>query len=128
MILVAATYALVGIVSGALAGRAASHQMRVLWRWAAFVASGVVFAAHMAYERFRLRTAPAMTAWHASLAAALGAFALAAAANVHEHFTASSHRELLIASLAIWPVLVGVPAFLVAWAVAAGLSSRRASR
>ncbi len=128
MILAAATYALVGILSGALAGRAASHQMRVSWRWAAFVASGVVFAAHIAYERFRLRTPSAMTAWHASLAAALGAFALAVAANVHEHFTASSHRGLLIASLLIWPVLVGVPAFLVAWAIAAGLSPRRASR
>jgi hypothetical protein len=69
-----------------------------------------------------------MTAWHRSLAVALGAFALAVAANVHEHFTASSHRGLLIASLVIWPFLVGVPAFLMAWGVAAGLSPRRASR
>ncbi len=128
MILVAAIYALVGILSGALAREAASSQMRVTWRFAAFVVSGIAFAAHIAYEHFRLRASPVMTAWHASSAAALGAFALAVAANVHEHFTASSHRGLLVGALVIWPVLTGVPACLVAWGAAAVLSLRRASR
>ena len=113
---------------GAVLLVAASNQMREMWRFAAFVVSGVAFAAHIAYEHFRLRTSPAVTAWHTSLAAALGGFALAVAANVHEHFTASSHRGLLIAALVIWPALTGVPAFLVAWGAAAGLSLRRASR
>jgi hypothetical protein len=128
MILVAAIYALVGILSGAFAREAVSNQMRVAWRLAAFVVSGIAFAAHIAYQHFRLRTSPAITAWHTSLAVALGALALAVAANVHEHFTASSHRGVLIGMLVVWPVLTGLPAFLVAWGVAAGLSLRRASR
>jgi hypothetical protein len=128
MILVAAIYALVGILSGVFAREAASNQMRVTWRFAAFVMSGIAFAVHIAYEHFRLRTSPVVTAWHTALAVALGGFALAVGANVHEHFSASSHRGLLIGMLVVWPVLTGLPALLVAWGVAAGLSLRRAPR
>ena len=128
MILVAAIYAVVGILSGAFAREATSNQGRVAWRLAAFVVSGIAFASHIAYEHFRSRTPPAVTAWHTALAVALGAFALAVAANVHEQFFASSHRGLLIGMLVVWPVLTGVPAFLVAWGAAAGLSLRRAPR
>lgn len=128
LILVAAVYAVSGIVSGTLAREAASNQMRFAWRLAAFVVSGIAFVVHIVYEHSRLRASPIAAAWHASLAVALGAFALAVAANVHEHLTASSHRGLLIGALVIWPVLTGVPAFLVAWGAAAGLSLRRTAR
>lgn len=124
MVLVAAVYALSGIITGALA-RDASNQARVRWRIAAFVVSGVAFALQIAYEHFRLHASPAATAWHTSLAVSLGAFALAVAANVHEHFTASNHRTLLIAALVIWPVLTGVPAFGMAWGASAVLALRR---
>src|SRR5438034_10234174 len=76
-ILVAVVYLVAGIAFGALAGAAASHQMRVTWRLAAWVISAAAFAAHIGYEQVRLRSSPGTTALHASLAVALGAFALA---------------------------------------------------
>ncbi len=54
-ILIGVLYLAVGIASAALAGAAASNQMRSFWRLSAFVISAVVFAAHIAYEHFRLR-------------------------------------------------------------------------
>jgi len=62
VILVGLLYPAVGIASAALAGAAASSQMQFFWRLSAFVISAVVFAAHIAYEHFRLRN----TAWPAS--------------------------------------------------------------
>src|SRR5439155_20129104 len=47
-------YVLAGIVFGELAGQAASHQMRVAWRWAAWVVSAIAFGAHTVYEQVRL--------------------------------------------------------------------------
>jgi len=38
-------YFVVGVVFGAFAGRAASNQGRVAWRWAAWALSGAVFGA-----------------------------------------------------------------------------------
>jgi hypothetical protein len=114
-------YAAVGIVFARLAGTAASTQIRSVWRFSAFVVSGVVFAAHIAYERFRLRNSARTTAWHASVAVAFGAFALALAATLHELGSASGDRPRLLIALVAWPLLTAVPAFLVALVVAASL-------
>jgi hypothetical protein len=85
------------------------------WRLAAWAVSAVGFAAHIAYERFRLRDPPGLAALHVALAAALGAFGLAVGANIHSLSVGSDrHRQLLLLSLAIWPVITAVPAFLVA--------------
>src|SRR5437899_10355077 len=83
VILLGVLYLVAGITFGALAGWSASNQMQRAWRLAAWVTSAAAFAAHIWYELFRLRNSPVTTALHASLAAALGAFALAAAANLH---------------------------------------------
>ena len=108
-------YCVVGIVSGFFAGRAASHQALVAWRWAAWVVSAIAFGAHIVYEQLRLSSSPRVTALHVSCAAGLGAFGLAVAANVHA-LTVSPYRPslLLALSLAIWPVMTAVPAFVVA--------------
>src|ERR1051325_1733019 len=53
------------------------------WRLAAWIVSAGVYAAHIADEHFRLRGAPYLAALHVALGAALGAFGLAAAANLH---------------------------------------------
>src|SRR5438552_1442255 len=94
LILLGAVYLLAGITFGALAGGAASIQMRTAWRLAAWLTSAVAFGAHIWYEQFRLRNSTIATAVHASLAAALGAFALAVAANLHAQWTASGNRRL----------------------------------
>ena len=127
VILVGLLYLAVGIASIALAGAAVSNQMRSFWRLSAFVISAVVFAAHIAYEHFRLRNTAWPTAWHASVGVAIGGFALALAANIHDLGSASGYRPRMLIALVAWPMLTGVPAFVVALVVAAGLGLRRRS-
>ena len=125
VILLGVVYLVAGITFGALAGASASNQMRTTWRLAAWLTSAVGFAAHIWYELFRLRNSPFTTALHVSLAAALGAFALAVAANLHAQWTSSGNQRLLALALALWPALTAVPAFVVALATAAGLARMR---
>jgi hypothetical protein len=125
VILVGVLYPAIGIASAALAGAAASNQMRFFWRLSAFVISAVVFAAHIAYEHFRLRNTARPTAWHASVAVAFGAFALALVANIHDLGSASGYRPRMLIALVAWPLLTAVPAFIVALVVAAGLGVKR---
>ena len=91
MLLLGVFYCVVGLVSGSLAGRAASHQALVAWRWAAWVISAIAFGAHIVYEQVGLHTSPRITALHVSCAAGLGAFGLAAAANIHGLRVSSGH-------------------------------------
>ena len=104
-------YALVGIVFAI----PATHVKA--WRLAAWVVSAIGYAAHIAYERFRLQNSPASAALHVAFAVALGAFGLAAGANIHSLSAGSTnqHRQLLLLSLGIWPVITALPAFLVAF-------------
>jgi hypothetical protein len=54
---------------------------------------------------------------HVAFAVALGAFGLAVGANIHSLSVGSTnlHRQLLLLSLGIWPVITALPAFLVAF-------------
>ena len=117
-----AVYGVAGIGFGALAGWAPSPQMREAWRLAAWLTSAAAFAAHIGYEHFRLRSSPRTTAWHAAAAVAVGAFALAVAANVHALRVAPSYNRLLAVALVVWPAMTAAPAFVVALAAAAGLA------
>lgn len=126
-ILLGVVYLLVGLTSAALAGSVASNELRGRLRLVAWGASAVAFAAHIGYEHFRLRSAPRTTAWHTSLAVALGALALAVAANVHALVTAAPNHRSLALALVAWPALCGLPAFVVALAAAAGLGLARRS-
>jgi len=123
--LVGALYLATGVASAALAGAAGSGRMVLFWRWSAFVISAVLFAAHIAHEHVRLASPVGRTAWHAAVAAALGGFGLAVAANIHDLASASGYRPRMLVALAAWPLLTGVPAFLVALGAAAGLGARR---
>jgi len=127
VILLGVVYLVVGIAFAAFAGWSASNQMRIAWRLTAWVISAVAFAAHVWYERFRLRNSALTTALHTSMAVAVGAFALAVAANVHGQWVASSHQSSLAFALVAWPALTAVPAFLVALIAAAGLGLRQRS-
>jgi hypothetical protein len=104
-------YALVGIVFAV----PVTHVRA--WRLAAWVVSAIGYAAHIAYERFRLQNSPGSAALHVALAVALGAFGLAVGANIHSLSAGSTnqHRQLLLLSLGIWPVITTLPAFLVAF-------------
>jgi len=111
--LLGACYALVGITFAWPATHAQA------WRLAAWAVSALGFAAHLAYERFRLHNSSVTSALHVAVGAALGAFGLAVGANIHSLSiqTTAQHQRLLLLALGIWPVLTVVPAFLVALCV-----------
>lgn len=121
-------YLAIGHGSAALAGAAASIQTRDFWRLSAFAFCAVVFAVHIAYEHVRLRSTARTTAWHASVAVAIGAFALALVANIHDLGSASGYRPRMLIALVAWPLLTAVPAFVVALATAAVLGMNRQAR
>ena len=85
------------------------------WRFAAWVVSGAVYAAHIGYEHLRLRHPPRLMASHAALAVALGAFALAVAGMLHSLSTGSAIRPSWLLALVLWPAITAIPAFLVAF-------------
>ena len=86
------------------------------WRLAAWAVSAIGYAAHIAYERFRLKNSPGLAALHIAFAVGLGGFGLAVGANIHSLSAGSTtqHRQLLHLALGIWPVITALPAFLVA--------------
>jgi tellurite resistance protein TehA-like permease len=114
VVFAAVAYLVAGIVFGHLAKSAGAGQMRITWRWAAWLVSAVVFGIHLWYEHFRLRDRPIRAARDVSIAVALGAFGLAAAANVHALESGAPHRLGVTLALVIWPLLAGLPAFVVA--------------
>jgi hypothetical protein len=118
VLLLAAAYLLIGLMFGKFSDWATTSAMHLIWRRLAWLVSGVGFAAHIVYGHFRLGNAPGRTAMHASIAAALGAGALALAANLHEWMGASRYRPSMAIALVAWPLLTAVPAFFVAMAAA----------
>ncbi|MFA5835297.1 MAG: hypothetical protein WDA22_17590 [Bacteroidota bacterium] len=55
----------------------------------------------------------------------MGSFGLAVAANVHELLATPNYRPSLALALVLWPIITAVPAFMVAFAAAAGLGRIR---
>ena len=95
------------------------------WRLAAWMVCGVAFAAHIAYEHFRLRHSPLLVASHAALAVALGALLLALAGMINSLWTRSALRPIWLLALVLWPAFTAIPAFLVALVVATLLKHLR---
>ena len=106
----------------------ASDKTQFMWRLAAWVICAAAFASHIGLEHFRFRNSPSSNALHAAISVALGALGLAAAANIHARMTGTGNQRLLALALMIWPIMTGVPAFLVAFAAAAVLARVRASK
>jgi hypothetical protein len=122
MLLLAAVYLLVGLAFAEFARWSTTNTMEIIWRRLAWLLSGIAFAAHIGFEHFRLRNSPRKTAMHASVAAALGACGLAVAANVQRWLFASGNQRALGIALVAWPLLTGLPAFVVAMVAAAVLN------
>jgi hypothetical protein len=116
-------YLIAGFTFGALAGNAVSHQMVVTWRLGAWGLSAIAFATHILFDLFRARFSPSATAFHAAIGAALGSLGLAVAATIHAHGTA--HRFPALLAMITWPLLTGLPAFVVAFLVATVLVRAR---
>lgn len=115
IVCVGVLYLIVGLISASLAKGAASHQGVVTARLAAWIISAIAFGAQIVYEQVRLQHSTGTTARHVALAAGLGAFGLAAAANVNALMDPARQPSLiLMLSLAIWPIMTALPAFIVA--------------
>jgi hypothetical protein len=110
------------LVGFALPNPSAADPTQFAWRLASWLACGLTFALHIGLEHFRFRNTLLKTAQHASASVALAAFALAAAANIHGLTAGTGNPRLLALALVIWPIIAGLPAFVVAWAAAAALA------
>jgi hypothetical protein len=93
-----------------------------VWRLAAWLVSGVVYAAHIAYEHFERRDAPRAAALRVALGVALGAFALAVAGMLHARASAPGVRPTWLLALVMWPAVTALPAYLGARVAVAILS------
>lgn len=125
VILIGVGYFVIGTAFGTFAGWSASNRMVVTWRLLSFFTSAVVFALHIGHEHFRLGNSPLITAWHTSLAVAVGAFGIAVAANVHGLRVHSTNQRSLIFALVAFPALTAIPALVVALVAATGLALSR---
>ncbi len=108
-------YAIVGIV---FPNPSSPSQTQQMWRLAAWITSVIIFGIQIWYEHFRFHNQPRTIALHVAVSAALGAFGLAVAANIHSLHSITANRILLIASLILWPIMIGVPAFVAAIIIA----------
>src|SRR5690349_15568633 len=119
VILFGMVYLVVGV---AFPNPSASNPNQFIWRLAAWLICTIAFATHIGLEHFRLRNSPRTTAIHTSASVALGAFGLAVAATVHALAAGTGNRRLLGLALLIWPIVTGVPAFVVALVAVAALA------
>ena len=103
-----------GVVGVAFPNPSAANKMQFMWRLGAWLTVALAFAIHIGLEHFRFRNSPYRTALHVAASVSLGAFALAAAANIHALRAGSGNQRLLALALVIWPIITGVPAFIVA--------------
>jgi len=93
-----------------------------MWRLAAWLLSGVAYAAHIGYEHSSLRNPPRSIASHAALAVAIGAVGLAVAGMIHSLSTTSGMRPAWLLALVAWPAVTAIPAFLGALVAASVLA------
>jgi len=117
ILIIGAIYCLDGIVFGIFAGWSKSPTMVTIWRLIAWLSCALLFAAHIWYEHYRFNNSSYKTALYASSAAAIGAFGLSVAANIHGQFVSSANHILLALSLILWPLLTMAPAFIVAFTI-----------
>ena len=125
-VIVGVLYLVIGLVTAELANHAGSIPLRTAWRASAFVLSAIVFAWHVRYEHVRRGAMALKSAQRAALAVAIGGFLLAASANVHSMMTHTGNRGLLSLALVVWPLMLGLPAFVAAWVAAIALDRMNA--
>lgn len=122
-----AHWLVIALLAGAaycLIGRlfAIPHAHVQAWRFAAWIASGAVFAGHIAHERFRLRTPPITAAVHVAIGVAIGAFGLALWAMIRDLVVRGHARRIWRYALVLWPAITALPAFAVAWVAGIALT------
>jgi hypothetical protein len=113
------------VVGVAFPNPSAADKNQFIWRLAAWVICAGAFAFHIGLEHFGFRNLARRAAIHVGVAVALGGFGLAVAANIHAVAVGTGNRFLLALALVLWPLITGVPAFLVAFLIATFLEWMR---
>ena len=112
----AAVYFLIsGVALAEIAGRAPSESARFAWRMTSWAIGALAITVHIAYEQLVLRSRPLVAAFHVALGVAIGMALLAASALVRALATGTGKPALLGLAIVLWPVVAGVPTFLVTW-------------
>ena len=121
-LLAGVAYLIVSLCFGTLAGWASSDQSRFGWRLAAWIVSFVIYACHISYDYLKLQNTPLISSLDVAAGVALGGFLLAVAAIVHALSTGSGNLSLLLLALLVFPLITGLPAFVIGFV---GTSLRR---
>ena len=122
-ILIGVVYSVIGILFAA-----PTTQVQA-WRFAAWVACALVYATHIWYEYFRVRNSAKVAALHVAIAVGIGALGLAVGAIVHSLFAPPEYSRMrFLLALVIWPLVTGLPAFLVALVITLFLNLFRPNR
>ena len=114
IILLGVVYVTIGVATAALAGAAGSSAGVTGWRLTAWILSAAVFLWHIVVSRPRQGDSPLHSATRVALAVALGACLLAIAGPVRSHWGEPHPGRLLLLAVVLWPLIAGVPAFLMA--------------
>ena len=117
MLIAAIVYIVIGLGTAALAN-ATTGSARSAWRLGAWGLSFAIFLAQIAYGRLRRNEPARVTARDAAIAVALAAFVLALLGPVRSHWNAADFHRATLLSVVVWPILTGIPAYLVAWLIA----------
>lgn len=113
VLLAGVAYVVVGAGTAALARIASSSASGKTWRLAAWLLSLAIFAIHFFIERNR-RLRPSSVAARVAIAVAIGAIGVAVLGPVRAHWGEAGRLKLALLSIVAWPVITGVPAFVVA--------------
>lgn len=122
-ILIGILYAVIGVFF------AVPNNHIQVWRYAAWIASAIVYATHICYEFFRQRNSAKSTAFHVAIAVAIGGLGLAIGALLHSLFVPPNYSRWRFGlALVLWPILVALPAFVVALVITVLLNLFRPSK
>ena len=122
-ILIGIVYAVIGVFFAV-----PSTHLRA-WRYAAWITSAIVYATHICFEYFRQRNSAKSTALHVATAVAIGGLALAIGAVFHSLFVSPNYSRWRFGlALVLWPILTGLPAFVVALVITLLLNLVRPSK
>ena len=109
ILLAGAAYVAASVGAAALSGTVSART----WRLTAWLLSVAIFAIHFIIERNR-RLPRANVAARVAMAVAVGALGVAVLGPVRAHWGEPSRPKLILLSVVAWPIITGVPAFLVA--------------
>lgn len=113
VLLAGVAYVIAGAGTATLSRVASSPASARSWRLAAWLLSLAIFVTHFIIERKR-RSQPSSVAARVAIAVAIGAFGVAMLGPVRAHWGEAGRLKLTLLSIVAWPVITGVPAFVVA--------------